>query len=234
MSRVVNTLTATMRRPPQQALKIASTAGIAVAHRIRTAMSLTSSSSPWWSPCSASHSSSSRPCFACRLFSTTHNMVDSNSSDGGSNQDSHSDFKPVTKRSVLSGASSSSSLISSDISSHRVFLYMKGEPSLPKCGFSANVVRILQHLNAAFASRDVLADNELREAVKGYSDWPTLPQLYINGEFVGGSDIITQMFKSGELEKMLMKAGAITSNSATAVGGAGRAAPDTTRSEQEQ
>ena len=93
---------------------------------------------------------------------------------------------------------------------------MKGDPAAPKCGFSANVVRLLQHLKAEFASRDVLSEPAVREAVKRYSDWPTLPQLYIAGEFIGGSDIITQMFKSGELEKMLSKAGAIQSSGSAA------------------
>ena len=89
---------------------------------------------------------------------------------------------------------------------------MKGDPSSPKCGFSANVVRLLQQLKAEFASRDVLSEPGIREAVKRYSDWPTLPQLYIAGEFIGGSDIITQMYKSGELQTMLSKAGAIRSS----------------------
>ena len=93
---------------------------------------------------------------------------------------------------------------------------MKGNPSAPKCGFSANVVRILQHLQCSFSSRDVLEDPAIREAVKAFSDWPTLPQLYVRGEFVGGSDIISQMFKSGELEKLLAHAGAIQSSPAAA------------------
>ena len=71
------------------------------------------------------------------------------------------------------------------------------------------MVRILQHLGASFSSRDVLEDVEVREAVKAFSDWPTLPQLYVRGEFIGGSDIITQMFKSGELHTLLTQAGAI-------------------------
>ena len=138
------------------------------------------------------------------------------SSDG-----SHSDFSARSKPSAGgagSGDSSSdaSGVISSDVSSHDVFLYMKGNPASPKCGFSANVVRILQHLRAPFSSRDVLEDPAVREAVKAYSDWPTLPQLYVKGEFVGGSDIITQLFKSGELEKMLTQAGIIQQSAAAA------------------
>ena len=118
--------------------------------------------------------------------------------------------QPKAKPPSPSSSSSASDLISSDVLGHPVFLYMKGNPAQPKCGFSANVVRILQHLGASFSSRDVLEDGEVREAVKKFSDWPTLPQLYVGGEFVGGSDIITQMFKNGELEKILQQAGAIT------------------------
>ena len=135
------------------------------------------------------------------------------SSDG-----SHSDFAGRSKPSTGSPSSSSDvsvELISRDVSAHPVFLYMKGSPASPKCGFSANVVRILQHLGASFSSRDVLEDPAVREAVKQYSDWPTLPQLYVKGEFVGGSDIISQMFKSGELEKLLTQAGVVQQQAAT-------------------
>jgi len=164
-----------------------------------------------------SRSSAVRGCPACRSFSTSGSttVIDSKLEDEGSDDD----FKAKAKKPVPSSSSSSSSssaasdVITSDVNSHDVFLYMKGNPSAPKCGFSANVVRILQHLNAPFSSRDVLEDPAIREAVKAYSDWPTLPQLYVKGEFIGGSDIITQMFKSGELEKTLRTANAIQSTS---------------------
>jgi len=116
---------------------------------------------------------------------------------------------PSPSPSSSSSSSAASDVIASDVNGHDVFLYMKGNPASPKCGFSANVVRILQHLHAPFSSRDVLEDQAVREAVKAYSDWPTLPQLYVKGEFIGGSDIITQMFKTGELEKTLRTAGVI-------------------------
>lgn len=115
----------------------------------------------------------------------------------------------VPSSSSSSSSSAAADVIASDVNGHDVFLYMKGNPSSPKCGFSANVVRILQHLHAPFSSRDVLEDQAIRDAVKAYSDWPTLPQLYVKGEFIGGSDIITQMFKSGELEKTLRTAGVV-------------------------
>lgn len=83
---------------------------------------------------------------------------------------------------------------------------MKGNPSMPKCGFSRNVVQILQYLQVPFSSRDVLDDNEIREAVKQFSDWPTLPQLYVNGEFVGGCDIVTSLYQSGQLQKIFADA----------------------------
>jgi len=125
---------------------------------------------------------------------------------GADEEDSHSDFKPIRKQHV--GASGSfeaaKSQIQKDISTHDVFLYMKGTPDAPKCGFSANVVRILSaYPNVKYGSRDVLEDEYVREAIKQFSDWPTLPQLFIHGEFVGGSDIVGNMYKSGELDKLL-------------------------------
>ena len=93
--------------------------------------------------------------------------------------------------------------IQQDIDSNPVMLYMKGSPEFPMCGFSKTVVDILQQLNVKFASANVLMDMELREGIKQFSDWPTIPQLYINGEFVGGCDIVTEMFESGELQTLV-------------------------------
>ncbi len=93
--------------------------------------------------------------------------------------------------------------IKKDISSNKVFLYMKGTPDFPQCGFSAQVVQILTSLKVPFGSRNILAEPDVRQAIKDFSDWPTLPQLYVKGEFVGGCDIITEMYQSGELQKIL-------------------------------
>jgi monothiol glutaredoxin len=93
--------------------------------------------------------------------------------------------------------------IKKDIEANRVVLFMKGTKEAPQCGFSAQAVQILQELNADFETRDVLIDNDLREGIKQFSDWPTLPQLYINKEFVGGCDIITELYQSGELKTIL-------------------------------
>jgi monothiol glutaredoxin len=87
-----------------------------------------------------------------------------------------------------------------------VVLFMKGTPLFPQCGFSSKAVSILEHLGVAFASVDVLQDSEIRQGIKAFSDWPTIPQLYIKGEFVGGSDIMIEMFQAGELEQMLTDA----------------------------
>ena len=84
-----------------------------------------------------------------------------------------------------------------------VVLFMKGTPDFPQCGFSGRATQILQALGAKFASVDVLADNAVREGVKQYSNWPTIPQLYIKGEFIGGSDIMMEMYQNGELKKKL-------------------------------
>lgn len=84
-----------------------------------------------------------------------------------------------------------------------VVLFMKGTPLFPQCGFSNRAVAILDHCNVAFDSVDVLQDMEIRQGIKAYSDWPTIPQLYVKGEFVGGSDIMMEMFEAGELQQLL-------------------------------
>jgi monothiol glutaredoxin len=97
--------------------------------------------------------------------------------------------------------------IQADISNNAVFLYMKGNPMFPQCGFSARVVQILTHMGVPFQSANVLEDNDLREGIKQFSNWPTIPQLYVKGELVGGCDIVTEMFQSGELSQMLSEKG---------------------------
>ena len=100
--------------------------------------------------------------------------------------------------------------IQGDIDQNAVFLYMKGTPMFPQCGFAARVVQILTHLGVPFKSANVLEDAELREGIKQFSNWPTIPQLYVKGEFVGGCDIVTEMFQAGELETMLAEKGVET------------------------
>jgi monothiol glutaredoxin len=90
-----------------------------------------------------------------------------------------------------------------------VVLFMKGVPAAPQCGFSAAVVQILSRLAVPFASVDVLSDPEVREGIKSFSNWPTIPQLYIKGEFVGGSDIVREMFQAGELAALLSEKGIV-------------------------
>jgi monothiol glutaredoxin len=93
--------------------------------------------------------------------------------------------------------------IAADISASDVVLFMKGTPVFPQCGFSAAVVGVLSHLGVKFKSVNVLDDQNIREGIKTYSDWPTIPQLYVKGEFVGGCDIIREMYETGELMEML-------------------------------
>ena len=93
--------------------------------------------------------------------------------------------------------------IEQDIEANRIVLFMKGNKMAPQCGFSGQVVQILNHLEVEYETRDILQDEELRAAIKEYSDWPTLPQLYVNKEFVGGCDIITELFQSGELKTIV-------------------------------
>ena len=95
--------------------------------------------------------------------------------------------------------------IEKDIEKNEVCLFMKGTPDVPQCGFSLAVSNILKHLDVKFSGINVLDDSEIRDGIKKFSDWPTIPQLYIKGEFVGGCDIIKEMFEKGELQKLLLK-----------------------------
>ena len=97
--------------------------------------------------------------------------------------------------------------ITNDIKSNDVVLYMKGSPVFPQCGFSARVVGILTHLGVKFKGVDVLQDPSIRQGIKDFANWPTIPQLYVKGEFVGGCDIVTEMYQSGELAELLQKNG---------------------------
>jgi monothiol glutaredoxin len=100
--------------------------------------------------------------------------------------------------------------IRQDISENDVVIYMKGSPVFPQCGFSAAVVQVLSELGVKFKGIDVLTDPSLRQGIKDFSQWPTIPQLYIKGEFIGGCDIVREMFASGELEEMLEARGILT------------------------
>lgn len=93
--------------------------------------------------------------------------------------------------------------IKEQVNSHNIILYMKGNAEMPLCGFSARAVHILKSCGAPFATIDVLQDEEIRQAIKMYSNWPTLPQLYIKGEFIGGCDIMNEMYESGELQQLI-------------------------------
>jgi monothiol glutaredoxin len=102
------------------------------------------------------------------------------------------------------------SRISDLVTANDVVLFMKGTPLFPQCGFSARAVAILDHCGVAFESVDVLQDMDVRQGIKSFSDWPTIPQLYVKGEFVGGSDIMTEMFEAGELQQLLNESGVAT------------------------
>ena len=91
--------------------------------------------------------------------------------------------------------------IDDKVKNNDVFLFMKGTPDFPQCGFSGRVVQILNYLGVDFGSANVLENQDLREGIKAYANWPTIPQLYIKGEFVGGADIVTEMFQAGELQQ---------------------------------
>jgi len=97
--------------------------------------------------------------------------------------------------------------IDEKVKNNDVFLFMKGTPDFPQCGFSGQVVQILNYLGVDFDSANVLESMELREGIKAYSNWPTIPQLYVKGEFIGGADIVREMFQSGELQAHFQQAG---------------------------
>lgn len=93
------------------------------------------------------------------------------------------------------------------VNSNDVVLFMKGTPLFPQCGFSSQAIAILDHLGVAYDSVDVLQDMEIRQGIKAFSEWPTIPQLYVKGEFVGGSDIMMEMYEAGELQQLMSEAG---------------------------
>jgi monothiol glutaredoxin len=99
--------------------------------------------------------------------------------------------------------------ITRTVSENPVVVFMKGEPDQPRCGFSAVLVQILDHLGVEYAGVDVLQSEPLRQGIKAYSDWPTIPQLYVKGEFVGGSDIVREMFQNGELKTFMIEQGVL-------------------------
>ncbi|GAA4476664.1 MULTISPECIES: Grx4 family monothiol glutaredoxin [Gluconacetobacter] len=102
--------------------------------------------------------------------------------------------------------------IQNDIDTNPVMLYMKGNALFPQCGFSARVVQILNHTGVPFQTANVLEDPELRQGVKDFTNWPTVPQLYVKGEFIGGCDIVTEMFQTGELEKLFAEKGIVSAS----------------------
>jgi monothiol glutaredoxin len=95
--------------------------------------------------------------------------------------------------------------ISDIVTSNDVVLFMKGTPLFPQCGFSSRAIAILDHCGVAYDSVDVLQDMEIRQGIKAFSDWPTIPQLYVKGEFIGGSDILMEMYEAGELQALLQE-----------------------------
>ncbi|KAL3815102.1 hypothetical protein ACJIZ3_016370 [Penstemon smallii] len=118
-----------------------------------------------------------------------------------SDPDTHEDFKPTSK--IESSGLSLKDIVEQDVKENPVMLYMKGVPELPRCGFSALAVRVLNEYNVPVSARNILEDLELKNAVKSFSHWPTFPQIFINGEFIGGSDIILNMHQTGELKEKL-------------------------------
>jgi monothiol glutaredoxin len=99
--------------------------------------------------------------------------------------------------------------IAKTVADNPVVLFMKGVPEQPRCGFSSLVVQVLDHLGVDFVGVDVLQDDSLRDGIKTFTDWPTIPQLYVKGEFVGGADIVREMFQSGELKTFLSEQGVL-------------------------
>eukprot|EP00741_Cyanophora_paradoxa_P007765 tig00001206_g7513.t1 len=118
--------------------------------------------------------------------------------------DSHPDFQPVRK--AGGSADAVQEKIAQDVKAAKVVLYMKGVPSFPQCGFSNGIVQVLNATGVEYMAHNVLADPNIREGIKKFSNWPTIPQLFVDGEFVGGYDIVLDLFKKGELDDMFQKA----------------------------
>jgi monothiol glutaredoxin len=108
--------------------------------------------------------------------------------------------------------SDSQTRIAEIVNANSVVLFMKGSPLFPQCGFSSRAVAILDHLGVPYEGVDVLQDMEVRQGIKQFSDWPTIPQLYVKGEFVGGSDIMMEMYEAGELQQLMADAGLTPAN----------------------
>ena len=106
--------------------------------------------------------------------------------------------------------------IDNEVKGNDVVLFMKGTPQFPQCGFSGQIVQILDHLGVAYNGINVLESDEIREGVKAYAQWPTIPQLYVKGEFVGGCDIVREMFQAGELQGLFKDKGLTVKDTATA------------------
>ena len=98
------------------------------------------------------------------------------------------------------------------VNAHDVVLFMKGTPLFPQCGFSSRAIAILEHLGVAYVTVDVLQDQAVRQGIKAFSDWPTIPQLYVKGDFVGGSDIMMEMYEAGELQQLMTDQGVAAAN----------------------
>ncbi|QQS11582.1 MAG: Grx4 family monothiol glutaredoxin [Rhodospirillales bacterium] len=107
-----------------------------------------------------------------------------------------------------------SARIQAEVDNNDVVLFMKGTPVFPQCGFSAAVVEVLDHIGVRFKGVNVLVDPEIRDGIKAFSDWPTIPQLYVKGEFIGGCDIVREMFSTGELQQVLTEKGVALSQAA--------------------
>ena len=104
------------------------------------------------------------------------------------------------------------SRIDTAVKGNSVLLFMKGTPLFPQCGFSSRAIAILDHIGVEYATVDVLQDQGIRQGIKAYSDWPTIPQLYVKGEFIGGSDIMMEMYESGELAQLFEEQGVVQAN----------------------
>ncbi|KAK3160498.1 hypothetical protein QOZ80_1BG0060240 [Eleusine coracana subsp. coracana] len=124
---------------------------------------------------------------------------DSTTSRVAADPDTHQDFQPTSK----SSGASLHDIVAQDIKENPVIIYMKGHPDAPRCGFSALAVKVLQQYGVRITSRDILTDLKLKDSVKAHTHWPTFPQIFIKGEFVGGSDIILNMHQKGELKDLL-------------------------------
>lgn len=145
----------------------------------------------------------SRSTHSFRLKVASGSVFNQASKFSSGDSDTHEDFRATTNLQTSSNITSLQDIVKQDVEENPVMIYMKGIPDAPRCGFSALAVKVLQQYQVPIGARNILEDPQLKDGVKAFSNWPTFPQIFIKGEFVGGSDIVLNMHQNGQLKELL-------------------------------